>query len=159
MPEPEPAVAFFHEAVRRIAAAPGVRSAAAMLSLPVGGGGFYLGRGFIRPGLAHPAEGYNAGFQMVTPGLFKTLGMPLLQGRDFDTHDTAGGPPVVIINRTVAQRFFAGEDPVGQKLLVWRDEQLTREIVGVAGDLKSADLAGAAGAEIFGRSRKARLTT
>ena len=77
--EPAAVAAFFDEAVRRIAAVPGVRSAAAVLSLPVGGGGFYLGRGFVRPGLSHPAEGYNSGFQMVTPGYFKTLGVPLLR--------------------------------------------------------------------------------
>jgi putative ABC transport system permease protein len=147
--QPEAAVAFFDEAVRRISAVPGVRSAAAVLSLPVGGGGFYLGRGFIRPGLAHPAEGYNAGFEMVTPAFFKTLGVPLLQGRDFDAHDTAGAAPVVIINRTLAQRFFAGENPVGRKVLVWRDEQTPREIVGMAGDLKSEDLTSAAGAQMF----------
>jgi putative ABC transport system permease protein len=147
--QPEAAVAFFDEAVRRISAVPGVRSAAAVLSLPVGGGGFYLGRGFIRPGLAHPAEGYNAGFEMVTPAFFKTLGVPLLQGRDFDAHDAAGAAPVVIINRTLAQRFFAGENPVGRKVLVWRDEQRPREIVGVAGDLKSEDLTSAAGAQMF----------
>jgi putative ABC transport system permease protein len=147
--EPEPAVAFFDEAVRRIEAVPGVRSAAAVLSLPVGGGGFYLGRGFIRPGLEHPAEGYNSGFQMITPAYFRTLGVPVLHGREFDAHDTATGAPVAIINHTLAQRFFAGENPIGQKVLVWRDEQTPREIVGVVGDLKSADLTRAAGTEMF----------
>ena len=147
--EPAAAVSFYDEGVRRIAAVPGVRSAAAVLSLPVGGGGFYLGRGFIRPGLPHTTEGYDAGFQMVTPGFFKTLGVPVVQGRDFDAHDTATAPAVVIVNRTLAQRFFANEDPVGQKILVWRDERLPREIVGVSGDLKSQDLTDAAGAQMF----------
>jgi putative ABC transport system permease protein len=44
---------------------------------------------------------------------------------------------------------FGAEDPIGQKILVWRDEQIPREIVGVAGDLKSKDLAASAGAEMF----------
>src|SRR6185436_1607486 len=113
------------------------------------GGGFYLGRGFIRPGLSHPVEGYSAGFQIVTPGYFKTLGMPMLAGRDFDARDTTASPQVVVINRTVAARFFAGENPIGQKVLVWKDEKTPREIVGVVGDLKSNDLAAAAGAEMF----------
>ena len=147
--EPAAVVTFFDEGVRRIAAAPGVRSAAAVLALPVGGGGFYLGRGFIRPGLPHPTEGYNAGFQVVTPGFFKTLGLAIAQGREFDAHDTASAPPVVIVNHTLAQRFFANEDPIGRKVLVWRDEQIPREIVGVSGDLKSQDLTAAAGAEMF----------
>jgi putative ABC transport system permease protein len=147
--QPGPDVVYYNEALERISAVPGVRSAAAVLALPVGGGGFYLGRGFIRPGLSHPAEGYNSGFQTVTPGYFKTLGVPLLKGRDFDAHDTAGSAPVVVINRTLADRFFAGENPVGQKVLVWRDEQTPREIVGVVGNLKSEDLTAASGAEMF----------
>jgi putative ABC transport system permease protein len=148
--QPGPDVAYFEEAVTRIAAVPGVKSAAAVLALPVDGGGFYLGRGFIRPGLPHPAEGYTAGFQMVTPGYFRTLGIQLHQGRDFDAQrDTAAGVPVAVVNRTLAARFFGGENPIGQKVLVWRDEQTPREIVGVVGDLKSGDLTAAAGAELF----------
>jgi putative ABC transport system permease protein len=120
-----------------------------VLSLPVGGGGFYLGRGFIRPGIPHPTEGYSAGFQMVTPGYFKTLGITLHQGRDFDARDSAAAPRVVIVNRTLAERFFKGENPIGQKLLVWKDENGPREIIGVSGDLKSSDLTASAGAEMF----------
>ena len=145
----EAAVAYFDSAIQRVSTLPGVQSAAAVLALPVGGGGFYLGRGFIRPGLNHPPEGYTAGFQMVTPGYFKTLGMPIFAGRDFDARDTATSPRVAVINRTVANRFFAGEDPIGQKVFVWYDEQTPREIVGVVGDLKSDDLTAAAGAEMF----------
>ena len=144
-----PDVAFFEEAVRRVTARPGVQSAAAVLSLPVGGGGYYLGRGFIRPGRAHPPEGYNAGYQIVTPGYFRTLGVPLVEGRDFDSHDTAAGAQVAIVNRTLAQRFFEGENPIGRQLLVWRDERTPREIVGVVGDVKPRDLTTDAGAEIF----------
>jgi putative ABC transport system permease protein len=147
--EPAAAAAYFDEAVRRVSAVPGVRSASAVLALPVGGGGFYLGRGFIRPGLAHSTEGYDSGFQVIAPGYFKTLAIPLLQGRDFDAHDTATAAPVVVVNRTLAQRFFAGENPIGQKVLVWKDEQTPREIVGVVADLKSADLTASAGAEMF----------
>jgi putative ABC transport system permease protein len=147
--KPETVPVFFQSAVERISSVPGVRSAAAVLSLPVGGGGFYLGRGFIRPGMPHPTEGYSAGFQMVTPGYFKTLGVPLYQGRDFDARDSATAPRVVIVNRTIAQRNFKGEDPIGQKIHVWKDEQGPREIIGVSGELKSSDLTAAAGAEMF----------
>jgi predicted permease len=144
-----PDVAFFDEAIRRITARPGVQSAAAVLSLPVGGGGYYLGRGFIRPGRSHPPEGYNAGYQIVTHGYFRTLGVPVLEGRDFDSRDAAAGAQVAIVNKVLAQRFFAGENPIGQQVLVWRDERTPREIVGVVGDLKPRDLTADAGAEIF----------
>jgi putative ABC transport system permease protein len=147
--EPGSDVVYFSEALARVRALPGVRSGAAVLSLPIDGGGFYLGRGFIRPGLPHPQEGYNASFQFVTPGYFATLGTPLLRGRDFDARDTASAPAVAIINRTLAETRFAGENPIGQRILVWRDEKVPREIIGVAGDLKSADLAASARPEIF----------
>ena len=140
---------YFQQAIERISALPGVRSAAAVLALPVGGGGFYLGRGFIRPGLSHPTEGYNAAYQIVTPGYFKTLGIPMLAGRDFDARDTDKSAQVVVINRTIANRFFAGENPIGQQVLVWKDEKTPREIIGIVGDLKSEDLTAAAGAELF----------
>ena len=142
-------VTYFNEAVARLKALPGVRSAAAVLSLPIDGGGFYLGRGFIRPGRPHPPEGFNAKFDYVTPDYFATIGTPLLRGRDFDARDTAASPWVAIINRTFAERSFAGENPIGQKVLVWRDEKIPREIVGVVGDLKTGDLTAAAGAQIF----------
>jgi putative ABC transport system permease protein len=147
--QPGSDAAYFAEAVKRIAAVPGVTSAAAALSLPVGGGGFYLGRGFIRPGLPHPAEGYNSLFQIVTPGYFRTMGIPLRQGRDVDARDTASSAQVVVVNRTLAERIFGSENPIGQRILVWKDEQTPREIVGVVGDLKSGDLTAAAGAEMF----------
>ena len=147
--EPGSDARFFEEAVRRIEALPGMRSAAAVLSLPVGGGGFYLGRGFIRPGRPHPDTGYDAMYQIVTPRYFATLGMPLISGRDFDAHDTAASTPVVVINRTIAERYFPGENPIGQQLFVWIDEQRPRQIVGVVGDLKSKDLTAAADPQLY----------
>jgi putative ABC transport system permease protein len=138
--EPATPVAYFDEAVRRAAAVPGVTSAAAVMALPVGGGGFYLGRGFIRPGREHPPEGYDGGFRIVTPAYFTTMGIPLVRGRDLNAHDTASSPQVVVISRTLAQRFFAGENPIGQPLLVWKDEKTPREIVGIVGDVKTGDL-------------------
>jgi predicted permease len=161
--QPGQGAAYYDEAIKRISALPGIRSAGAVLSLPVGGGGFYLGRGFIRPGLSHPTEGYNSGFQAATPGYFRTMGMTLLKGRDFDARDTVSSTPVAVINRTLAERYFAGENPIGQKVLVWHDEQTPREIVGVVGDLKSADLTATAGVEMFvphtqGRSLSTDMT-
>jgi len=141
--------AYYAEAIRRISAIPGVGSAAAILSLPVGGGGFYLGRGFIRPDIAHPPEGYNTGFQIATPGYFRTMGMTLVAGRDFDEHDIAAAVPVTVVSRTLAERFFPGENAVGQKVLVVHDEQAPRQIVGVVGDLKSEEITAAAGAEMY----------
>lgn len=140
---------YFAEASRRIKALPGVRAVGAMLYLPVGGGGFYLGRGFIRPGRPHPLEGYDAMHEIVTPGTFEALGATILRGRAFDERDTASAPPVAIINRALADRNFNGENPIGQQIFVWKDEKQPREIVGVVADLKPADVTAPAAPEIF----------
>jgi putative ABC transport system permease protein len=142
-------IAFYAEASQRIKALPGVRAVGAMLYLPVGGGGFYLGRGFIRPGRPHPVEGYDAMHEILTPGTFEALGASIHRGRAFDERDTASSPRVAIINRALAERNFKGENPVGQQVLIWKDEKEPREIVGVVADLKPEDVTAPAAPEIF----------
>jgi hypothetical protein len=64
--------------------------------------------------------------------------IPLKAGRAFTVHDRAETPPVVVINESLARRVFAGADPIGKRLTVWRDEKFAREIIGVVGDVKSS---------------------
>ena len=88
----------------------------------------------------------GAAYVETSPDYFRTLQIPLLQGRVFTAHDAAGAPDVAIINETLARQFFPGEDPIGARLqadlLGWRasredfiDDQ-PRTIVGVVGDVK-----------------------
>src|SRR5207302_1172237 len=73
-------------------------------------------------------------FSIISDGYFKTMGIPLLAGRDFDTHDVLGAPGVGIINRRAAETFYPGENPIGKRMHVaWGDPEAV-EIVGVAGD-------------------------
>jgi len=104
---------------------PGVQNAAVGLSLPYEralNGGVTLHDG--------PQAGQEVGSDQiyVTPGYFATLQMPLLAGRDFTASDGANTQPVAIVNRTFAQKFFPGQDPVGHTV----DENLV--IVGVVAD-------------------------
>ena len=133
----DPRVQYFTAAVQRLSELPGVVSAAAVLNLPLRGGGFDLGRGYIIPGQPYPPGGYNAQYQTVTPKYFQTVGVPMLQGRDFTQDDRAGRPPVAIVNSTLARARFGAANPVGQRLHVWVDEPAPREIIGVVGDLKT----------------------
>jgi putative ABC transport system permease protein len=87
--------------------------------------------------------------EIVTPGTFEALGASIIRGRAFDVRDTPSAPPVAIINRTLADRNFKGENPIGQQVLVWKDEQQPREIVGVVADLKPEDVTAPAAPEIF----------
>lgn len=78
----------------------------------------------------------------VTPGHMKTLGIPLIAGRDFDQRDGVGSPPLVIISKSTAQKLFPGEDPIGRQMLFGTDNGtgLVTEIVGMVGDVRSVRL-------------------
>jgi putative ABC transport system permease protein len=136
--EPEKKAGAFREISQRIQAISGVESVSLVSALPMNGGGFYLGRAFLREAQPAPPEGqeYNAMWNVVSPGYFDTLGIVLLRGRDFSEHDGAKSQPVVIINESLARQMFAGEDPIGKRLKSWRDENLLREVVGVVRDVR-----------------------
>ena len=68
------------------------------------------------------------------------MGIPVNAGRTFTNQDTQQTTPVVIINEALARKIFPGEDPVGKRLTVWRDEKFMREIVGVVGNVKPSAL-------------------
>jgi putative ABC transport system permease protein len=131
-------LATFDELLGRIRALPGVRSAAVVSSLPLGGGGFYLGRAFLTVGQPEPPAGPEVfGFwSVVSPGYFATAGTRLLRGRDFSERDGADSPPVIIVNREFARQMFPGQDPVGKRVRSWRDENVYREVVGVVDDVR-----------------------
>jgi predicted permease len=74
----------------------------------------------------------------VAPGYFKVLGVPILGGRGFTDDDTPGGEKVVVVNQTVAGRYFPGRDPVGQRI---RMDDTWYRVLGVAGSIRLPDLA------------------
>ncbi len=91
----------------------------------------------------HPAEGgpagerrTNAGFDVVDPAYFETLRVSLTAGRFFTPGDRAGTRPVAVVNETLARRMWPGEDPLGRRLRIDRDEAV--EVVGVTRDGKYA---------------------
>jgi putative ABC transport system permease protein len=148
--EPRQKAEFYEKLLERVRAVPGVESAGAVLSLPLGGSNFSVGRSFIREGRPEtPEEATNAGYQVVSPGYFGAARVPLVAGRDFDERDGEGATMVVVVNETLARQSFPGEDPLGKRIKVWRDEKFTREVVGVVGDVKSQTLDAEAGPQIY----------
>jgi putative ABC transport system permease protein len=124
---------FYRKIITRIESLPGVESVGATSALPLGGGGFYLGRAFLLEGAPPPPDGveYEVQWNIVTPGYFKALDIRLLKGRDFTDRDTADSTPVIIINETLARAMFGDDDPLGKRIKSWRDENVLREVVGV----------------------------
>jgi putative ABC transport system permease protein len=137
-PKDDDATRFFERLTRELAAQPGIASASATSYLPAGGGGFGLGRVFLKEGQPEPpaTTDYEANWNVVTPDYFWTLGIPLVRGRTFTDRDTASSPPVIVVNETFARRMFPAGDAIGHRIRSWRDENLLREIVGVVADVR-----------------------
>jgi putative ABC transport system permease protein len=135
----EPRAQVYKQLIDEVKATPGVKSAAAVLSLPLGGDTFAVWRGVIREGRPLTLEEQtNAQNLPVTPDYFQTLQIPLKAGRMFTDHDSLESTKVIIINETLARRLWPGESPIGQRFSVWRDEKFPREVVGVVGDTKES---------------------
>jgi putative ABC transport system permease protein len=135
--------AFFQGLIDRLAAAPGVESAGATSFVPVGGGGFGLGRVFLLEGWAEPPAGPEVGAQwnVVTPDYFRTMGIPLLRGRTFSTSDLSVTTPVAVVSRSFAAKMFGSADPIGKRVRSWRDENVHREVVGIVDEVRYTGLA------------------
>jgi predicted permease len=137
---PPRAQELYRRAVERVASLPGVRSAAvASRFLLVEGGVRMSVRAEGRPASPADEEEILAGINIVGPGYFETVGMPLRSGRAFGPADRRGAPPVAVINETLARRLWPGEPAVGKRLRLGDDEDF-REVVGVAADARYAGL-------------------
>jgi putative ABC transport system permease protein len=103
---------------------------------------------FTIDGKAAPANGEEprADIRTATPGYFETMKMPLRKGRAIDSRDRQGLPGAMVINETMARRYFDGEDPIGK---VVRNPHGRAEVVGVVGDVKHYGLDGEPRAELF----------
>ncbi len=131
--------AFFEELEARAARIPGVRSSALTLLAPLAGRSWELR---IHPeGESLEEEGRSVLYGIVTPGYFETLEVPILRGRAFDAGDRDGTEPVAIIDRTMAESFWPGADPIGRRVLI--DGETTedgspyyRTVVGVAANVR-----------------------
>jgi putative ABC transport system permease protein len=142
---PEQIINFYREAMRRVKELPGVDGVAEGTSVPWRDAGNF-GSGFDFTGEGHVKGGHEedprAQFRVVSPGFFAALGVPVVEGRDFNDNDRRGGEPVVIISQSVAQRMFPGQDPLNRHIM-WTDPVMDfigmskgpRRIVGIAADV------------------------
>jgi len=147
---PDQIINFYQEAIRRIKQLPGVDGVAEGTSVP------WRDAGAFGPGLQFTGEGHVKGSQeedpraqlrVVSPGFFAALGVPIVEGRDFNDDDRRGGEPVVIISQTVARRMFPGQDPINRHIM-WSDPVLEyvsisrgpRRIIGISADVDDEHL-------------------
>jgi putative ABC transport system permease protein len=125
---------FYERLVEKVGAIPGVDSAAGINRVPLLG--FNSSTSFTFQG--KPVQTGNeptADCRIATPDYFKTMGIPLLSGREFTTRDMKDAAEVVVINQAMAEQYLPGEDPVGKRLQIYPNPNRWREIVGVCGDV------------------------
>ena len=134
--KPEEQSEFFRQLVARVTGLEGIEAAGATTTLPLAETDIV--HDFKIAGRPVPAPGMEptARYGVVTPGFFDTVGMRMRVGRGFTDADTAGAPNVVVVNEAFAEKFFPGEDAVGQRLLSASEGHRDGVIVGVVGDVR-----------------------
>ncbi|MGE0042434.1 MAG: ABC transporter permease [Vicinamibacterales bacterium] len=140
-PEPAQAARFYDTLLERVSGLPGVASAGLINTPPLSGndanGGFmYEGQDWDAIKANWTAQ--SASYRVVSGSYFDAMAIPIVRGRAFEARDAAGAEPVAVINQTMARRYFADRDPLGQRI---RFAGMDREnpwltIVGVAGDVR-----------------------
>ncbi len=134
--------AFFDQALERVRALPGVRSAGLVDALPLSG---------VNWGTAVGVEGrldeaFHTQTRTATVDYFGTLGIPLVRGRLFNEQDTDKTTPVAIVNDTLAREIWGDEDPIGRRI-GWNDRAV--QVVGVVGTVRHVGLDLPGGAEVY----------
>jgi predicted permease len=129
----------YRQLEEKIAAIPGVRSVSLSNIAIIGDG--YSGTTFHLPGGSPQSTEERVQINSVGTDFFRTMGIPVLQGRAFTEHDTSSAPTVAVVNKALARRFFPRENPIGQIFEADSDDANGPiQIVGVAADTRYADL-------------------
>jgi putative ABC transport system permease protein len=132
--------AFYQQLLEKIQALPGVKDAAIVSNAPLSGRrGAEVYKIEGRPEPKSMADAVVAEYNVVSPGYFQMMGIPLLRGRVFTEGDGPGAPAVAIINQVFAERYWPGEDPLGRRLLVDFSQRWVT-VVGIVGNVKQSGL-------------------
>ena len=132
-------VSFYDQLTQRVQSLPGVNGVGTIDKLPLQGGNTTR---FNVEGDPIPAPGQEteANFRIASDRYFQTLGVPIIAGRAFDERDNADAPAVVVIGKSLADKVFAGRDPIGRRLVYSAGQAPAVQIVGVVGDVTIAGL-------------------
>lgn len=152
------AIRTFETTLDRIRAIHGVRAAAAIMGLPTGrygSNGGYLVEGVnIQPGqnpleMRWPQNAPYATFAVASPDYFRTIGIRLLAGRDFNSHDSYTAPYTAIVSEALARQSFGSENPIGKRIYCGLDSPKPMTIVGIVSDVRQDSPSSPPGPEIY----------
>jgi putative ABC transport system permease protein len=144
-------IAFSDELLARIQAQPGMRDSAMAVPLPITNG--FINLGFDIPGTPPASAGTSrtANFVSASPDYFRVMGIPLLAGRFFNSHDNLSAPRVTVISQAMTRMYFPNEDPLGKRLTFGFPFESVgeKEIVGIVGDVRDVALGQKPGAMMY----------
>jgi predicted permease len=144
-PDPPSCQRFVEQTLHELRSVPGLESAAISGDIPLVGFSRYLYARVDRDVPPVEKRAIAPGHD-ITPGYFKTWGVPLLAGREFSEHDTGDGQKVCLISQAGAKKIYPGENPIGKSLLLAGEPW---EIIGIVGDVRSVRVAEAPGMELY----------
>jgi predicted permease len=156
---PDQILGFYKETMRQIAALPGVDRVAVGTAVP------WRDKGIFGPGFQFSAQGHvranaeedpHAQFRTISPGFFAALGVPIIEGRDFNDSDRRDSEKVVIVSQSVALRMFPTSDALNQHIM-WTDPVMQfidvstapRRIVGIAADVDDENVVPGAALTVY----------
>jgi putative ABC transport system permease protein len=140
---PKQWTAFSNELLARLHAQPGLRDSALAAPLPMDRQGeANLGFSIVGDPPLPPGKSPTADYATVSPDYFPMMRIPLLRGRFFSDQDSQSSPNVAIISETLARRYFPNQDPLGRQMRFGfpPNSDVSREIVGIVGDVRDAAL-------------------
>jgi putative ABC transport system permease protein len=148
---PQQWATFSNELLARIQAEPGMRDSAIAAPLPLAYDNVNLGfeiEGSVAPPSAKPR---TADYVSISPEYLRVMGIPLLQGRNFNQQDSMSAPRVTIISAEMARMYFPNQDPIGKRLIFGfpPNSDVPREIVGIVGDVRDVSLSQMPGAMMY----------
>jgi putative ABC transport system permease protein len=150
-PEADQQTRVYDAIIDKLAAIPGVESAGGVNPIPLGDN--QRSSSFMPSGAAPLPRGNHPGasYLLVKPDYFKTMKIPILQGRAISRADTKASPLVIMINEAFAQKHFGGKNPIGQQVMVDEPENkfVTYEVVGVVANTRHDSLARPQGPEMY----------
>lgn len=147
-PQPADVVRFYRQLIERVEELPGVQTAGMVrvlpLSQPIGDWSIKIeGRPYV------PAENPNGDYQAVTPGYFEAMNIGLVRGRLLNAGDREDSMPAVVINDTMAARYWPGEDAIGRQFMMGTDDKPWLTIVGIVRTVRHNAVVEEARAEMY----------
>jgi putative ABC transport system permease protein len=154
-PDSQKQITFFEQALERIRTLPGVVATGAIQDLPLkqssAGEVNSMKMNFNIEGASpkQSGEALETAFRIITPDYFHTMTIPLIKGREFTPQDNVNTLPVILINQTMAERFWANDDPIGKRIRLGEPNSPFYSIIGVVADVKHMGLEAEEGLVIY----------